>query len=82
MLLPNATYLLEDAGSYESTTGVEGSSPAHVQVSLIKRLQNSQEVSTLQLDGDRHREREEPQCETATHTTVLVHCELFTVFCV
>lgn len=57
-------YLLEDAGRYERTAGVEGSGPTHVKVSLIKWLQNSQEVSTLQLDRDgqthtqrRYRER-------------------------
>lgn len=51
-------YLFEDAGSYESTSGVEGPSATNVQVSLIKRLQNSQEVGTLQLDREKHRERD------------------------
>lgn len=47
-------YLLEDACSYESTSGVEGASATNVEVGLIKRLQNSQEVSTLQLDRERN----------------------------
>lgn len=46
-------YLVEDAGGYESTVGVEGPCATDIKVSLIKRLQNSQEVGALQLDGQR-----------------------------
>lgn len=49
-------YLLEDVGGYESTAGVEGPSATNVEVSLVERLQNSQEISTLQLD--RHSEKD------------------------
>lgn len=52
-------YLLENARSYESTSGVEGPGATHIQVSLVDRLQDSQEVSTLHLDGEREREREQ-----------------------
>lgn len=58
-------YLVEDAGSYESTAGIEGPGATHVQVRLIKRLQNSQEVRTIQLfrDTDAHKESSIlPQC--------------------
>lgn len=44
---------MKDAGGYESTTGVEGPGAAHIQVSLVKRLQNAQEVRTLQLDREK-----------------------------
>ena len=60
---------MEDAGRYESTARVEGPGATHIQVTLIKRLQNSQEVSTLQLtrerNADRDRQGERPQCEDA-----------------
>lgn len=44
---------MKDAGGYESTAGVEGPGAAHIQVSLVKRLQNAQEVRTLQLDREK-----------------------------
>lgn len=49
-------YLVEDAGSYESTSRVESPGATYVQVSLVKRLQNSEEVSTLKLQRERERE--------------------------
>lgn len=52
------SYLLEDAGGYESTTGVEGPTATNIQVSLIQRLQNTQEVSTLPLDKERDTEKD------------------------
>lgn len=51
-------YLVEDAGSYESTSRVESPGAAYVQVSLVKRLQNSEEVSTLKLQRERERSSE------------------------
>lgn len=44
---------MEDTGRDESTSRVEGSGATNVQVRLIERLQNSQEVSTLHLDVER-----------------------------
>lgn len=51
------SYLVEDAGGNESTAGIKGPGSTNIQVSLIKRLQNSQEVCTLQLFTEKNREQ-------------------------
>lgn len=70
-------YLVEDAGSYESTVGVEGPCATHIKVSLIKRLQNSQEVGTLQLVRQRDTHR---KAKSIMFTTVFKYI-LFTKTC-
>lgn len=47
-----SSYLLEHAGCYERTPGVESPRPTNIQVSLVDVLQNSQEVSTFKLERD------------------------------
>lgn len=54
-------YLKEDAGRNKGAAGVECSGAAYIQMSLIEMLQNSQEVSTLQLVRERTRQKKKTE---------------------